>query len=378
MKMPKVDYSNMISLIRGNLDYPRFAGTEGSAKAREFIEYNLKKYGYNFKKFVTQVPNWSIEGCPTIEFLAPEKFIVKGIPALLSPPTLSEGIEGKIIEDGVLTMLESFDWNRYAIVSKDNQIQGYLISTSYGAQMQPIPLGSQSKPHVILDSGTLEKLQHWIQSGMEVQVRVVNPTKISNKIDAISIVTEEPSSKPYTLVCAHYDTVFGSNGAHDNGSGVAVALSLAEELFSSDNPCRFAFFDGEELNTIGSQSFVAEEKRKDTLKNISLILEIDSVGIGNEIALLCSKQLYKKLKKLDSGTKILFEEHKLSVSRQTKIGFSDVWPFMQEGILVIRMLTRGDVGSNVMHTEDDKVDNINENTLISAFNVANAIVTQFR
>jgi hypothetical protein len=375
--MTNSNSGDMISLIKKICVSPRFIGSEGSLHAREIITSRLQKAGYKYTLFFTVAPKWSINGLPTIQFLAPEKIKINEIPAIFSPPTTSEGIEGKIIDAGHLTMLESFDWERYAIISTNEEILGYLISTSYGAQMQPLPPEAYTLPHVILDSNTLKKLQSWIQSGLEIYTRVINPTIMAGNVDVISIVTEEPSVKPYILICAHYDTVFGSEGAHDNGSGAAVALKLAGELASLNIPCRFAFFDGEEVNKAGSRPFVADEKGRGALENISLVLEIDAVGIGNEIALLCSKKLYKKLKKLrDHVMNEFLVNYKISISRQSKIGFSDVWPFMEEGIPVIRMLTRGSIAADIMHTSNDTIDKIEEETLLAAFNVAQAITTK--
>lgn len=200
-------------------------------------------------------------------------------------------------------------------------------------------------------------------------MKVKNPTRLSGTVEVVSVITEEPSSDSYSLICAHYDTVFNSVGAHDNASGAAVLLKLAEEL--KNIPCRFAFFDGEEINKVGSQAFVENEKARNNLNKISFVLEIDAVGIGNEIGLLCSKNLFKKLQKCFKRTP---EGVKVSVSRQSKIGFSDVWPFMKEGIPVIRMLTRGDTSRNIMHTEEDTPDKINIEILSAAFNVAQRII----
>jgi len=358
----------MLSIIKKLCVTPRFVGSAGSILARKLIISELERLGYKYSLSSTYVPNWNINGFPELQFLKPEKLEVRGIPAIFSPPTPPEGVEGKVIPAGYITMLDSFNWERYAVIDESGEVVAYLISTTYGAQVQPLPFEEQDLPYVILDSKLLEKLHNWSKSG-EIWVKVKNPTKLSGSVEVISIVTEEPTVESYPLICAHYDTVFDSPGAHDNASGVAVALKLAEEL--KNIPCRFAFFDGEEVNKAGSQAFVENEKAKGDLNKISFVLEIDAVGIGNEVGLLCSKRLFKKLQKCFKGTP---EGYKVSISRQSKIGFSDVWPFMKEGILVIRMLTRGGISRDIMHTEKDTLDKISVETLTDAFNVARRIL----
>lgn len=375
--MGNFDCMDMITMIKKISAAPRFVGSENSAYTKKIVTSCLQKKGYRYTLSSTIIPNWSINGLPTIQFLTPEEIEINGIPAILSLPTPPEGIEGKIVGTGHLKMLESFDWERYTIVDKNRRNLGCLISTSYGSQTQPLPPEAQALPHVILDSNTLKKLHVWIQSGLEIFARVKNPTKLEGNVDVVSVVTEAPP-RPHAFICTHYDTVLNSVGAHDNASGVAVVLRLAHTLASSDVACRFAFFDGEEVNKVGSQRFVIEEKRKQTFENISFVLEIDAVGIGNEIALLCSKNLYKRLQKLQGHLhKILLGEFKISISRQSKIGFSDVWPFMKEGLPVIRMLTRGDNGRNIIHTDEDTPDKIKTETLSAAFNIAYTIVAKF-
>ncbi len=373
------NYRDIVCLIEKLCITSRFPGTEGSLHARDVILSHLKNVSFEYNLFYSQIPQWSIDDEPIIEFLFPEKLIVKGIPAIFSPPTPSEGIEGEVVNTNKLKMLDSFDWDRYSILGVNGNVLGFLISTSYIPHMEPLPADAQALPNVILDSKTHQKLQKWIVSEKEIYVRLKNPTKTNGSIDIISVLTKEPTSKPYPLICAHYDTVYNSSGAHDNASGVAVALQLARELSLLDIPCRFAFFDGEETNKAGSIAFVKEEKRINLLKNISFVLEIDSVGIGNEIGLLCSKKLYKKLKKFKNiFDNVISDNYKISISPQTRIAFCDVWPFMLESIPVIRMLTRGSVGQHIMHTAEDTIDKIERDTLLVAFEIAQTIIKNLR
>lgn len=63
---------------------------------------------------------------------------------------------------------------------------------------------------------------------------------------------------PVVMVSAHYDTVLGSPGANDDGSGVALCLELARVLeeLPLNATLRLALWGAEEDGTLGSQHYV--------------------------------------------------------------------------------------------------------------------------
>ncbi|KAA6347356.1 Aminopeptidase S [termite gut metagenome] len=92
----------------------------------------------------------------------------------------------------------------------------------------------------------------------------------------------------YVVIGAHYDHVgvdellVGDqiyNGADDNASSVAVVLQIAKAYVTSgEKPLRsiiFAFWDGEEVNYLGSEYFVANFAQ---LSNIKAYINLDMVG----------------------------------------------------------------------------------------------------
>ena len=91
-------------------------------------------------------------------------------------------------------------------------------------------------------------------------------------------VDERVIYKPPILIGAHFDTVFGSPGADDNATGIAVLLELAR-FFSSEivnYPLRFVAFDLEEYGLLGSSAyaqFLREEKQP-----LRLMLSLEMLG----------------------------------------------------------------------------------------------------
>ncbi len=68
------------------------------------------------------------------------------------------------------------------------------------------------------------------------------------------------SSDEIYIVCAHYDTVSGSPGADDDGSGVAAVMAAAYLMkdYAFEHTIRFVTFDGEEEGLLGSHEYVEE------------------------------------------------------------------------------------------------------------------------
>lgn len=85
------------------------------------------------------------------------------------------------------------------------------------------------------------------------------------------------------VVGAHYDSVFGSPGANDNGSGVAAVLELAR-LFrkkSPDRTIRFVFFTNEEPPNFGSEnmgSWHYAKRCRDGGETVVGMLSIETIG----------------------------------------------------------------------------------------------------
>ncbi|MGD1808293.1 M20/M25/M40 family metallo-hydrolase [Dapis sp. BLCC M126] len=83
---------------------------------------------------------------------------------------------------------------------------------------------------------------------------------------------------PPILIGAHYDTVPGTAGADDNGTGVAVLLELAREFSSKPlkYPVSLVAFDMEEYGLLGSQHYA--EKLKQKKQQLRLMISLEMLG----------------------------------------------------------------------------------------------------
>jgi len=84
------------------------------------------------------------------------------------------------------------------------------------------------------------------------------------------------------LISAHYDTINGSPGANDDGSGIAAMLTIANltKNINFNHTIRFIANSGEEVGTYGS--FADAKKAYCRKENIIAVLNIDMIGYANE------------------------------------------------------------------------------------------------
>jgi hypothetical protein len=80
------------------------------------------------------------------------------------------------------------------------------------------------------------------------------------------------------ILSAHYDHVWGCQGADDNGSGIAVVLEAARALgdMTPDRTLMLAFWDHEESGLDGSSAYVTRARQRK--EDIRLMISLDGVG----------------------------------------------------------------------------------------------------
>ncbi len=95
--------------------------------------------------------------------------------------------------------------------------------------------------------------------------------------NVIAILKGSQNSKS-VLIVGHYDSMFQTPGAADDGSAVAAMLETARALKNSpplENDIVFLFTDGEELAMMGAKAFVDEHPLK---KNVGVVFNLEARG----------------------------------------------------------------------------------------------------
>ena len=187
------------------------------------------------------------------------------------------------------------------------------------------------------------------------------------------------------VVGAHYDSVFGSPGANDNGSGVAALLELARLLrkTSLDRSVRFVAFVNEEppfyyTNAMGSKRY-AEQMAARGEKIIGM-LSLETIGYyteeehsqhypfpfdlfypntGNFIGFvgnLRSRKLVRKAIKSFRAHAKFPSEGVAAPGWVTGIGWSDHWSFWQAGYPAIMVTDTALFRYREYHSAADRPD----------------------
>jgi Zn-dependent M28 family amino/carboxypeptidase len=116
-------------------------------------------------------------------------------------------------------------------------------------------------------------------------VRLTSDT-LSETRTTVNVFAETPGGRDdnVVMVGAHLDSVYAGPGIHDNGSGSAALIDVAEKMRKVDveNKVRFAWWGAEEFGLLGSEHYVytlPDEERED----IALYLNYDMIASPNYV-----------------------------------------------------------------------------------------------
>ncbi len=134
-----------------------------------------------------------------------------------------------------------------------------------------------------------ETIRDALEEGETVRAELlVYPAGAGQSRNVIAELNNDIHDDAVVLVGAHYDTTPWSPGANDNGSGVAAAMIIAEELADEELPfdLHFVFFGSEETGLHGSNYYAydlttAEIARIDAMINLDVVATGDLLAFGD-------------------------------------------------------------------------------------------------
>lgn len=196
------------------------------------------------------------------------------------------------------------------------------------------------------------------------------------------------SSPPIIIIGAHYDSVFGSPGANDNGTGVAAMLALARR-FASAKPkqtLRFVAFVNEEppyflSGEMGSQVYARRCKERGD--KISAMISLETIGyfsdtphsqtypspglgmlypnVGNFIGFVSNVKSRALLRRVITS----FRKHAKIPSEGASlpafipgVSWSDQWAFWQHGYPAIMVTDTAPFRYPYYHSSNDTPDKL--------------------
>ena len=209
-----------------------------------------------------------------------------------------------------------------------------------------------------------------------------------------NVIAKKPSvNAKQVIIGAHYDSYGGGEGAFDNGSGIAVLLTLAEKLFAETLPFDVVFvaFGAEELGLYGSERYVSQMSKAEKDSTL-LMINIDVVGFGDfnyvygedvsnpqeKFFVEISKNLPNPVRKMPAGKGSVIGGTSDHTRPYYNTGHAtDGFAFLKAGIpcatffsgnlssgyfgYVQTINAKNGVVQNVMHTKDDTVKYVEDN-----------------
>ncbi|RKT56377.1 M28 family peptidase [Saccharothrix australiensis] len=185
-------------------------------------------------------------------------------------------------------------------------------------------------------------------------------------LTSYNVLAERPATfggRGVVMVTAHYDSVPGSPGANDDGSGTALTLELARVLryLPTHQALRFALWGSEEQGLLGSRHYVGQLADADAAR-ISGVFQNDMVATSHGPA-----TAYWLLS-VDGGDNATTREVAAAAARlgydprvhgPVARGSSDHVPFHERGIAAANFSWRGEGGPHQLeplyHTPEDTI-----------------------
>ena len=316
----------------------RTSGTDLELEAAEFLVRRFDDLGYSpeVQDFSWDSPTASISitvpdqgrldanilsGTASGQAAGPLVFV--GLAGPADMPT--EGLEGKIalIERGEITFGSKVTQVREAGAA------GAVIFNNRGGPFRGTLGGRSQIPAISLSQADGRQLKELLDQGETVEATIAVE---DNAVPSRNLIAELPGTgEGVVVVGAHYDTVPASVGASDNSSGMGVLMAVAEQVADRSFPytLRFIAFGSEETGLHGSEHYV-ENLSPEQLDEIYLMINLDSVGSGNQLRVSGDRWVTNHL--VDTATK---ENLSLSSNTGSARGGSDHIPFREAWVPIV-------------------------------------------
>ncbi|MEG3086521.1 M20/M25/M40 family metallo-hydrolase [Sphingomonas sp. PB4P5] len=153
--------------------------------------------------------------------------------------------------------------------AENARVRAYLMQRLAGLGLE---VRSSGTP---MDAAVAARIAAWNKTPL-VRPDVVN---------IVATLAGRDRRRPAVLLMAHYDSVWGSPGAADDGAGVATALETVRAVLAGGRPARDVIVlltDGEEAGLLGAKAFFA---RDPLAKRVGVIVNMEARGGGGRASM---------------------------------------------------------------------------------------------
>ena len=322
---------------------PRESATDQEEAAAEYLRQELESLGYDVRlqpfTFERMAPERALR-LPDGETLIGVPLRKSGL-GTVSGPLVHVGLakEEDIPDEGLTGRIALIRRGEIMFEEKVSRVAD--AGASAAVIYNNVPrlfagvLESQSTiPAISLSQDDGERLLDMMSGGV-LEVTVSLATKTYSSRNVIAELPGESSSNRVIVIGAHYDTTPNTQGANDNGSGVASLMSVAREL--AEGPplpfrLRFLLFGAEEVGLFGSQHYVGTLDQ-DEIDSIVAMINIDVPGSGRSLEVIGDTLLAAEAVRYA-------REHGIQIRREQSLdgASSDHAPFRERGVPVMFIL----------------------------------------
>ena len=355
---------------------PRQSATAEEEAAAEYLRQELESLGYE----VGLQPFTFERMAPERALRLPDGETLIGIPlrmsglGTVSGPLVHVGLAKKddIPDEGLTGRIALIQRGEILFEEKVSRVAGAGASAAVIYNNVPrlfagVMESQADIPAMSLSQDDGKRLLEMMAAGT-LDVTVSLETKTYSSRNVVAEFPGDSDSDRVLIVGAHYDTTPGTQGANDNGSGVASLMSVAREL--AEGPplpfrLRFLLFGAEEVGLFGSHHYVGSLDQ-DEIDSIVAMINIDVPGSGKSLEAIGDTMLAAEAVRYA-------REHGIPIRREQSLdgASSDHAPFREAGVPVLFVLA--DDLSRI-NSPRDNIEFINPNRMGEAVSVVlNAI-----
>ena len=321
---------------------PRESGTDDERAAAEFLADEMRRLGYEVAEqpLTVALIDWDIE---PVSIVAPEPRALRSRPLGMSgagdvvAPLAYAGkaLESDIPADGLagrIALIErgSITFEEKATRVADAGAVGAIIYNNAAGEFGGTLMRQASIPAASISREDGLEILEALEGGARVEARIRVEVERRSSQNTIAEKRGTTADSGVVVLGAHYDSVPKSQGAGDNGTGVAALVLMAQELADAEFPftLRFIFFGVEEIGLRGSRHYV-ENLTDAELRDIAVMMNFDAMGAGKASILGDGALVNAALR--------IAAENGLSVgeSEGMRGGGSDHAPFRDAGVPVL-------------------------------------------
>jgi Iap family predicted aminopeptidase len=251
--------------------------------------------------------------------------------------------------------------------------EGRLVRSVYGRGPIPFTVSEREAGYVAAPPTAYLSRADDARLRAGSHARLVTRGTWAQARDRNVIATIAGASDRKVVVGAHFDSVWRGRGAIDNATGVEGVLRLAERFAGRSLPrtLEFVAFAAEEVGLVGARRYVAAARERDALGEIAGMVNLDCIGHGEKLELLCSTP-----ELLDDGVAAarrlgLADRYELLPEAALEDAGTDHVPFATAGIPAISILH---FPYEEYHLPEDTLDLVDEQLLADAVDLAAELV----